>query len=564
MADKKQNKMMLLLCVVGVSFVSCDVFTSMARIKDMVINELQILNKIKSAVPELISPEHRDLYNFYKRRIEEIQGRNLTQELERLNHPNGAYYIIQEYAMSYQPLRQAVIASGKPNALTAMAEIADDEDVSGAQASLLRLQEVFTLNPEDMIKGNYLKYKGPALNSTDCYFVGKRAFEIGKYHMGEKWLTIALELKKKERKPDPNVQVPTNFGQVGGEAPKDDPAPEAWIRGLLGRTLLRVGEIERARELYRTLTPADHAFGDVYSFGQELQNVPRVESDNTSKDLKDFYRLCSLQSKTVGKFAGDPRLKCRYVSVYLPYFRFNEEIVSNLPYVSLFYEVISNREADAIKQEAISKMFRGGIVGSSGHLISAVRTSHIAFIEDRESKVAKFISKRINLLTKLETKINDKGFHGDHQSAAEPLQVVNYGLGGHYSIHMDHYESRTTDTSRILDYSGNRMATFLIYLTDVERGGSTAFPRADLVVSPVKRSAVFWYTFKPDGSVDDLTLHAGCPVLVGEKWIINKWVLTKGNSFTRRCGLKKNATQLDIDPEMRRGYKPKRKKKMAR
>lgn len=62
--DKKQNNILMLLCLVGVCVVSCDVFTSMARIKDMVINELQILNKIKSAAPELISPEHRELYKY--------------------------------------------------------------------------------------------------------------------------------------------------------------------------------------------------------------------------------------------------------------------------------------------------------------------------------------------------------------------------------------------------------------------------------------------------------------------------------------------------------------------
>ena len=36
--------------------------------------------------------------------------------------------------------------------------------------------------------------------------------------------------------------------------------------------------------------------------------------------------------------------------------------------------------------------------------------------------------------------------------------------------------------------------------------------------------AVFWINLKSSGPVHPLTSHNGCPVIVGSKWITNKWI----------------------------------------
>ncbi|KAK6979210.1 prolyl 4-hydroxylase subunit alpha-1, partial [Biomphalaria glabrata] len=87
------------------------------------------------------------------------------------------------------------------------------------------------------------------------------------------------------------------------------------------------------------------------------------------------------------------------------------------------------------------------------------------------------------------------------------LQVVNYGLAGHYYVHMD---AKQDTFERIL--------TFLIYLSDVEMGGNTIFPNVGISVSPQKNMALLWYNYNPAHELDILTEHAGCPVLKGQKW----------------------------------------------
>ncbi|KAL7983138.1 hypothetical protein Chor_010480 [Crotalus horridus] len=93
---------------------------------------------------------------------------------------------------------------------------------------------------------------------------------------------------------------------------------------------------------------------------------------------------------------------------------------------------------------------------------------------------------------------------------AEYLQVVNYGLGGHYEPHFDHATSRKSPLYRMK--SGNRIATLMIY-----------------------NAALFWWNLRKNGQGDEDTLHAGCPVLAGDKWVANKWFHEHGQEFHRQC-----------------------------
>ncbi|KAK6190713.1 hypothetical protein SNE40_002516 [Patella caerulea] len=69
-------------------------------------------------------------------------------------------------------------------------------------------------------------------------------------------------------------------------------------------------------------------------------------------------------------------------------------------------------------------------------------------------------------------------------------------------------------------------------------------------MTPQKKSAIFWYSYPPnDDEILELSEHAGCPVVLGEKWVSNKWIWAYGNSFTRPCGLTPDHTQLRLECE---------------
>ncbi|KAJ7231025.1 hypothetical protein O6H91_Y458100 [Diphasiastrum complanatum] len=84
-----------------------------------------------------------------------------------------------------------------------------------------------------------------------------------------------------------------------------------------------------------------------------------------------------------------------------------------------------------------------------------------------------------------------------------------------------------------------QMASFLLYLSDVEEGGETMFPYEDyknmnvhydfkqcigLKVKPRQGDALLFYSMFPNGTFDRTSLHGSCPVLKGEKWVATKWI----------------------------------------
>ena len=79
--------------------------------------------------------------------------------------------------------------------------------------------------------------------------------------------------------------------------------------------------------------------------------------------------------------------------------------------------------------------------------------------------------------------------------------------------------------------------TVMTYLSDVQAGGGTAFPAIGVKSEAENGAALLWVNLKTAGQKDRLTLHGGCPVLVGSKWITNKWIRFNDQFAKFRCTL---------------------------
>ncbi|CAN8005532.1 unnamed protein product, partial [Ixodes pacificus] len=111
----------------------------------------------------------------------------------------------------------------------------------------------------------------------------------------------------------------------------------------------------------------------------------------------------------------------------------------------------------------------------------------------------------------------------DTDDEAEAYQLANYGTGGQFLPHHDFLQDSLHSYNSSADYylqygTGDRLATLMIYMTDVEEGGATVFPSLGIRLTPKKGDAAFWWNLKASGEGDRLTMHAGCPVLYGSKW----------------------------------------------
>jgi prolyl 4-hydroxylase len=106
----------------------------------------------------------------------------------------------------------------------------------------------------------------------------------------------------------------------------------------------------------------------------------------------------------------------------------------------------------------------------------------------------------------------------------EGLQVLCYGPGGSTSPHFDFVLPTNAANQASVARSGQRLSTLLAYLTDVEAGGETVFPRAGWSIQPRRGNAIYFESSNSRGQLDPQSLHAGRPVERGEKWVVTKWM----------------------------------------
>ena len=58
-------------------------------------------------------------------------------------------------------------------------------------------------------------------------------------------------------------------------------------------------------------------------------------------------------------------------------------------------------------------------------------------------------------------------------------------------------DAPTDHTTEADKWGGQRIQTFMIYLSDVEAGGHTIFPQAGISIKPKEGSALFWFNRGP-------------------------------------------------------------------
>ena len=106
---------------------------------------------------------------------------------------------------------------------------------------------------------------------------------------------------------------------------------------------------------------------------------------------------------------------------------------------------------------------------------------------------------------------------------AEPLAVLRYLSGQEYKVHYDYF-TNSGDAAQLVEMrGGQRTTTVFVYLNDVEAGGETDFPLLHMHVSPAQGKAVKFMNLDSKGEPNTQTLHAGKPVIRGEKWLLTVW-----------------------------------------
>ncbi|WAR03210.1 P4HA2-like protein [Mya arenaria] len=249
--------------------------------------------------------------------------------------------------------------------------------------------------------------------------------------------------------------------------------------------------------------------------------------------FETFYKLCRNEAvkpiAAVAPYLSQQRhLVCKYVHNNHPYIILQpvkiEYLNENRPTVAILHDVVSRRERTDLRLHALDFLKRATVTTKKGQVPSPNKISQTMLVKNAiVNKYFPRFRQRLVGVTKLAS------------GSFESIQVGNYGLGGGYNIHLDllfpGVKHNFTDTTN------NRLTTMVTYLTDVENGGATVFPDLGLRVRPQKGSALMFFNLFRNGTSNNFTKHASCPVLYGDKWIANQWVLRNGQEFAYKCDL---------------------------
>jgi prolyl 4-hydroxylase len=104
------------------------------------------------------------------------------------------------------------------------------------------------------------------------------------------------------------------------------------------------------------------------------------------------------------------------------------------------------------------------------------------------------------------------------------MQILRYEVGGEYRPHFDFFDPGTAGGRHLLSQGSQRLVSVIMYLCDVEAGGTTQFPELSLAFTPLRGAALLFPSIGRDGALLQDSLHAGGPVTSGEKWIATKWI----------------------------------------
>ncbi|XP_004521307.1 prolyl 4-hydroxylase subunit alpha-1-like [Ceratitis capitata] len=384
-------------------------------------------------------------------------------------------------------------------------------DVDEAVKAISRLQDTYELQAADLADGliNGKKYD-TKLTTLDCYTMGYELFNQNDYIKAGYWLYAATQLYEDD--------VMLRLHDLSN----------AKIMELYAETLLRQMRYQDALSVMKVVqalpsTPATNSqlLRKINEVDLHIKTYnPRVVP-HPKREPTDYERGCR------GEFTThNTKFYCIYnktTTAFLKLAPLKMEIISLDPYLVIFHDVMSDGEIRSLQEMAKPILRRATVYNEERKRSEVVsrRTSKFAWFYDHTNEITERINKRIEDMT---------GFDLD---GSEMLQVMNYGLGGHYDTHFDFFN--VSMTADIVAMQGDRKATVLFYMTDVDQGGATVFPNIQTAVFPKKGTAVMWYNLNNRFQGDYKTLHAGCPVLVGSKWVTNKWVRERNQMFRLPC-----------------------------
>lgn len=381
--------------------------------------------------------------DYLKQKVEKYQREHSEAAKDvsaYLLNPINAYLLTKRLTSDWKELEQVMTMDAGSQFINNLTNYHEDlkfpaeEDLIGAANALIRLQDTYNLETSSLAKGelNGVQYS-TEMSSDDCFEIGRQMYNNRDYHHTILWMTEAI-----------------NRLNTDSRLPRSD------LLEYLAFSTFKEGDVKTAlamtMELLEMVPDHQRARGNKYYYEKELLKINEksvLRGDDGSEDVPVDNSL-DFQHNRLGPYTYDlperklyelacrgelkpsddilSQLTCQYVVNNVPFLLIGPmklEQVSLDPYIVVYHDVTYDSEIEVLKRMAKPRFKRATVQNhKTGELeVAHYRISKSAWLKDEEHEVVRNIVRRVVDMTQLD------------MSTAEELQVVNYGIGGHYEPH---------------------------------------------------------------------------------------------------------------------------------
>ncbi|XP_033159780.1 prolyl 4-hydroxylase subunit alpha-1 isoform X1 [Drosophila mauritiana] len=493
--------MILSICLISLSLPIglCEITNSamsIAGMKELVDLEGFFISEMESYTAAL-----KNKIDMMESLLQEVQSK---REISRRNpeefvsHPLNAFSLIRRLHEDWTQAELLMLNEVGLEHLQAI-EIGLDEahstdnDLDDAIAGIIALQQFYNLQPSDIANGLLMgKQYNSSLTTLNCQALANACmnFNYDKYALN--WFKAAVEHYNDDRD-----------GQVYREV-FDFRLPDLYINYT--SALVTKGFRKAAWKVLQDVADLD---ATLWLLRKDIYEVGKIDVPDPTFITSPWFDVTGCLSV----WQTSQHLSCHYeqnTSEFLRIAPLKVETLSLKPHIVLYHDVIYDSEISKVKNISLPSL------KSPLRIIDAV---------DYNLKLAQI---REDHQSPLSLRIKD--MTGEDVKEDTDFQIDNYGICGFRNFHTDNIEMQD-QTAEL----GDRLTSIMFFMNDVVQGGAFAFPNLNLTIWPQKGSALVWRNLDHRMQPNKDLLHVSCPVVVGSKWTLMKWLHERPQMFSRPC-----------------------------
>ncbi|XP_064649852.1 prolyl 4-hydroxylase subunit alpha-1-like [Lineus longissimus] len=526
MSPMKSCRLLTLILFILAEYASCEIYTAVFRIQEALKEEATLLKEARDVINCMEHMGREDTAIDKLRRFVDATAAARRNTSRQWDHPLAGYHLVHRMLGWYEVAAglDDIIDNERVDRFLEMIpwkhpnrskSFPGPSDRTGVATAIINLRQYYGISFEDWAAGRVAGIRVEPLTVDEFYHVGETASHISRYEQAVDWLEETV--RRLENKA---------------------PAKRMNLRRAkrqLARTYRYNSQFEKAMNLSRGLHLHDpmstvledeyHNYQRLFKEANETVTPPRLNLMETIR--KTEIQLCRGNEKYA---KSDKELVCFEKEVDF-FERFKLEEISKDPELYVIHDTLTNKQVDdAVNNNVLRKSIsRMGTYGSQTTDIRIVQGTSLTM---HMTEFAYGLEDTIGRVTGLDAIGKTRA---KNRWPSDDLLLVNYGIGGLYNTHHDSMETGRPQFKE----TGRRIATWITYLSNVTKGGGTIFPELNIKVDAKKGASLFWYNHYRNGTLDERLEHSGCPVLMGSKWIVTKWIREHENMFRRPCSLNK-------------------------